>query len=127
MFRLFTLSFLVLLLPFLASSQGTNNTGTAKIRGTIIDSVTKRPIEYSTISLIESDNKKVINGTTSAANGTFSITGIAPGTYSVECEFIGYKPTTVNKVVISGQNDVVDLSSIALYSVAKTLQNVTVT
>jgi ferric enterobactin receptor len=128
MFKNVTCSFLLLFLFFAANAQekGVSNAN-ARITGNIIDSVSKKVIEYATISLIDPANKKVVNGTTSGSKGGFTITNVLPGVYDVEAEFIGYKARTINNVTIIKKNDVVDLKSIALFATATTLQNVTVT
>lgn len=109
------------------AQEKTANTGNGKIIGNIIDSVTRKSIEYATISLINPTNKKIVNGTTSGSRGSFTINNLPVGVYDVEAEFIGYKARILHNVAIVKKNDLVDLENIALFAAATTLQNVTVT
>ncbi|MDQ6812184.1 MAG: TonB-dependent receptor family protein [Bacteroidota bacterium] len=126
MLKKFTLSLLTLLLCLAGFAQE-KIAGSGKITGTIIDSTSKKPIEYATISLIDPVGKKVVNGTTSGSTGAFAITNIPAGVYDLEAEFIGYKAKIINEVLVSKKNEVINLRTIALLATAKTLQNVTVT
>lgn len=128
MLKKFTFSLLILLTSARLNAQEKSvANGSAKIMGTIVDSVSHQPIEYATISLVDPASKKVVNGTTSRSNGVFAITNVLPGTYNVEAEFIGYKARTISRITITKKNETVDLKNIALFATATTLQNVTVT
>ena len=127
MIQKFTLSLLIFIICNVSFAQENGGNTNAKIIGTIIDSVSHQPIEYATVTILEPGTKKALNGTTSGSSGTFAITNVLPGTYTVEAEFIGYKPHVIRRVVISKKNDVVDLKKISLFANAKTLQGVTVT
>ena len=58
------------------------------ITGRVIDSLSKQPIEFATISF---KNEKELVGTTSGKNGDFSIS-IISGVYTIKTEFLSYKP-----------------------------------
>jgi ferric enterobactin receptor len=126
MVKKFTFTLFIFFVGIIVNAQE-KTSGNGKIVGTVTDSVSKKPIEYATISIVDPATKKVVNGTTSTSTGTFVITNIAPGTYTVEAEFIGYKARVINQVSIAKRNDVVDLKNIALRATAATLQTVTVT
>src|SRR4051812_13847910 len=125
MIKKFTLTLFVLSICLIINAQGTG--GNAKITGIIVDSVTNNPIEYATISLLDPANKKTVNGTTTGSTGAFTITNVAPGAYTIEAEFIGYKPRVIKDVTITKTNGLVELKKIRLFSTATTLQAVTVT
>src|ERR1043165_2958383 len=101
--------------------------GEGKITGKIYDSVTKKPIEYATITLFELGNKKVLNGTITDSTGRFTLADINAGTYKMVIEFLGYLPHTINTLVLDKQNLQADLKDIFLSLKGVTLQNVTVT
>ena len=122
----FTLSLFLLITALVVHSQETSNTN-AKISGIIVDSASHQPIEYATITLYETGNKKAVNGTTSGSDGTFTITNVAPGIYNIEAESIGYKAHTIDKVAVIKKNDLIALKNISLFANAAKLQNVTVT
>ena len=65
--------------------------GSVTITGNIIDSETKQPLEYATISFYSLREKQIIDGTITDENGSFDIK-IPEGVYDVKIEFISYKP-----------------------------------
>lgn len=87
--------------------------GDGKIFGKIIDSLTKQPLEYCTISLVKKGENKVVDGTTSDDKGVFKISGIAAGDFNMVIFFIGYKTATVN-LTISQSKPEVSLGAIKL-------------
>ena len=100
---------LLLILSFVvtqqvAKAQDNNKGGDGTIKGRIIDSAFKTPIDYATITLYALANNKAITGTTTDSSGTFILGGILPGTYTLSFEFIGYAARSINGVVISKKN-----------------------
>ena len=65
--------------------------GSVTITGNVIDSETKQPLEYATISFYSLREKQIIDGTITDENGSFDIK-IPEGVYDVKIEFISYKP-----------------------------------
>ena len=108
-------------------AQESNNNGTGKISGKIIDSISKMPVNYATITLSLAGNKKVITGTTADSTGAFILQGIAPGTYKLLVEFIGYKAYLIPSVVFTNKNPVVDVKMISLQKADRMLKDVVVT
>ena len=66
--------------------------GGQRITGTARDAL-GRPVSHAAINLQASDGH-VVEHTTSNANGAFSFSGIAPGTYAVVADKTGFKPAT---------------------------------
>lgn len=126
-FKKFTFLFSILFTSIAINAQETTVNANTKIIGRIVDSVSRQPIEYATISLFSEGNKKTVNGTASLKTGTFTITNVLPGTYDLVAEFMGYKAHTINNITISKKNEVADLRNISLLASAATLQDVTVT
>jgi outer membrane receptor protein involved in Fe transport len=82
--------------------QSENPTATPKIiiSGTIIESSTKKPLEYATITLKNTTNPKSIFGGITDDKGNFSIEANT-GTYDIIFEFISFKPFTIPQKKIS--------------------------
>ncbi len=119
---------LLLLLFIKGNTQETKKTnGDGKITGKIIDSLTRKPVEYATITLFQEGNKKIANGTVTDSTGRFILTDINAGVYKIVVEFIGYAPHSITNIVIDKQNLQVDLKDIFFSQKGITLQNVTVT
>ena len=88
------LFFTILLFSIFANAQRDFNSKKIKITGTIIETVSKQPLEYATITLINSKNPKIIGGGITNAKGEFDV-DITPGIYTIKAEFISFKPTII--------------------------------
>ncbi|QJD94730.1 TonB-dependent receptor [Mucilaginibacter robiniae] len=81
---------------FGASGGGSGITG--RISGTVIDSVTKKPLDYATVSIFRSGGKAPLNGVLTDDKGNFKLNNIAPGNYKITVSFIGYPTKTIDPV-----------------------------
>lgn len=97
-----------------------------KIKGKLIDSVSRQPVEYATISIFSPDSRKPINGAVSDNKGNFVVSNIAAGTYKMVAEFIGYKTRTLYDITVNKAHPVADVDNIVLQSKTTTLQNITI-
>ena len=104
------------------AQPGAGNT----LKGTVVDSLSKHPLEYATITLFAKDNKKPVSGTVTDKDGKFSIKEIKDGTYTIEFEFIGYKSFSLKEVLFNNRNTVMDVRDISLFQQKNSLQNVTI-
>src|SRR5882757_7668097 len=69
-----------------------------RISGTIIDSITKKPVDYATITLFRSVGKAPVGGILTDEKGNFKLDNIHPGKYRIEVSFIGYATKVINPV-----------------------------
>ena len=69
------------------------------ISGTVIDSVTKKPVDYATINLFKGNDKAPFNGVVTDEKGNFKLDNVAPGSYKVTISFLGYPTKTINPVL----------------------------
>ena len=98
-----------------AKAQFGGSTITGKISGTVIDSVTKKPVQYASVAIYLSSGKTPLNGMLTDANGGFKIYNIHPGSYKVTITFVGgYKTKTINPVVTSGSKPDANLGNIKI-------------
>ena len=97
-----------------------------KISGRIIDSLTGRPVEYATISLMLQEENKVVNGTTTDDKGVFKLDGIANGKYKMLVYFVGYKTGIKTDIVIDKSNSSISIENIKLINQQTTLREVVV-
>lgn len=65
-----------------------------KIKGTVIEKVSKQPLEYATITFLNTKNPKIIAGGITNAKGEFDF-DINAGNYDVKIEFISFKITEI--------------------------------
>ncbi len=95
-----------------------------KVAGSLIDSVTAKPIALATVTLFERSKK--IAATTTNSSGNFLINDISPGSYIVELSCEGYRLKTL-PLKLSFEKPVFNLGSIYLITIGQQLRTVTVT
>ncbi len=100
--------------------------GTGKISGSIIDTETKKPVEFATVALEDTKTNKPVNGSLADDKGKFEIGKVANGTYKVVISFMGYNNIEINDVVISDAKKNVDLGSQKMSATVTQLKEVVV-
>jgi len=98
-----------------------------KISGTIIDSITKSPVDYATIAVSRAGSIKSTNGSLTDEKGTFKVINIVPGTYRVTIAFLGYQTKVIDPVKTTPEKPDINLGKIILSPNQKTLNEVVVT
>lgn len=71
-----------------------------KLTGKILDQATKTPLEYATVVIKSNIPGKLATGGITNENGEFNVE-VETGTYSISFEYIGFKSSTIEKKVIS--------------------------
>ncbi|MDH7459709.1 outer membrane beta-barrel family protein [Chitinophagaceae bacterium 26-R-25] len=102
------------------------HTEKGKISGRVVDGVASTPLEYATVTILDSLGRKTVTGSTTSMDGHFVITDMAAGHYQGLVECIGYKPVTVPNISVTKNGSTV-LKDILLSKEAKSLAEVTVT
>ena len=69
-----------------------------RISGTLVDSVTKKPVDYASVGLYHSGGKSPITGVITDEKGNFKLDNVAPGNYKLVVTFIGYPDKTIDPV-----------------------------
>ncbi|MEO5581961.1 MAG: TonB-dependent receptor, partial [Saprospiraceae bacterium] len=87
--------------PYITGQNPIAVKGTSVLQGIIADTLSKKPLEYATISLINAKTDQVVDGGLTDEKGEFSITGLGAGSYILQLDYIGYKskktvPVTIN-------------------------------
>jgi outer membrane receptor protein involved in Fe transport len=104
--------------PAVAQSE----TGT--IKGSVIDSVTNKPIDFMTVALKR--NNAVIKTVVVNNAGNFSFEKMAPGQYTVTAIAIGYNAKNI-PVILNPAKGPADLGNILMVSQSNNLKEVSVT
>jgi len=118
MFRL--LSVLFILLPFPGHTQWTTNpqsngtTISGSISGILLDSITRKSIDYASVGIIEASSGKIINGGITDARGIFRIGELPLNGYKVQISFIGYRSKTIEGVLLTPKRPDAELGKIVL-------------
>ncbi|WP_166921970.1 outer membrane beta-barrel family protein [Flavobacterium poyangense] len=104
------------------AQQPPNGKNKVKITGKVFEKVSKQPLEYATISIMNPNDTKVLAGGITNPKGEFEV-AVAPGTYDIKIEFISFKPTEIKQKSI--QNDT-NLGAVNLSEDAAQLSEVVV-
>jgi ferric enterobactin receptor len=108
----------------LAGATPSNISG--KISGSIIDSISKQPVDYATISLSRTGQTKSTNGAMADEKGNFKIDNVNAGKYRITISFIGYQTKVIDPIETTGSKPDLNLGSIVLVPNTKMLKEVVV-
>ncbi len=97
------------------------------VSGLVTDSVSKKPVEYATITLSDAKNNKVLNGSTSDSLGYFKISDLDSGFYNLSFESIGYTKKSLTSVHVKESHITQNIGNISLHKNENTLKDVVVT
>ena len=107
-----TLSLIALLCLILSSSWAQSNNGSFHLNGTVVDSVSGKPLAYATIVLQNSKTKSPVKNFISKDDGSFELTGVDSLDYLLIFAFTGYDNKTIS--ISRGQSAVLGLISMKL-------------
>ena len=98
----------------------------ASIEGTVLDQSNNEPLEYANVVLFQPADSSLVNGIVTNADGSFVMTGIAPGTYYLQIQFIGYESKKLDNITLS-KGDNYSLGVIAISANEQLLNEIQVT
>ncbi|MDB5063539.1 MAG: TonB-dependent receptor [Mucilaginibacter sp.] len=101
--------------------------GGGTISGTVIDSLTKKPMDYATVSLFKTGVVAPLNGSLTNEKGNFTITNVPPGNYKIQIAFVGYATKTIVGVVLTASKPDRNIGQVIVSPSAKMLEAVEVT
>jgi ferric enterobactin receptor len=90
----------------LAQSTAVGN----NIKGRLIDSLTRKPAEFATVALKNSNNQQ-IKTIVSKMDGTFVISDVKPGKFTISFTLVGYTGKSMN---ITTEGKLLDLGDVAI-------------
>ncbi|MBC7915867.1 MAG: TonB-dependent receptor [Pyrinomonadaceae bacterium] len=100
---------------------------TGRISGTVIDSLTQKPVDYASVGLGRASSTKSTNGALTDSKGVFKIDNVAPGSYKLTIAFMGYQTKIITPVNTTPGKPDLNLGKIILSPSVKALQEVAVT
>src|SRR5579863_2119887 len=83
--------FLFTLLSISAFAHTNDDVVKGQLSGKVLDSATKAPVSYATVSIFKQGSPSPFNGVVTDDNGNFTINNLAVGDYRVVVDFIGYR------------------------------------
>ena len=98
---------------------------TGRISAVIIDSATKQPVDYATVSLMRVKDNKSVNGGVTDAKGKVVLQNVAPEQYKLLIGFMGYKSKTM-LVKTSQEKPDLNLGNIYLVGTESNLKEVAI-
>lgn len=94
------------------------------IKGTVIDSVTKQPVEYAAVSAIAMRDSSIAGGMVTDEKGEFKIDKLKPGRYFLKIKFIGYSEKIVRGIVLKPDQPVYNATTVFLSPATANLDEV---
>jgi len=98
-----------------------------KISGTVVDSITKQPLDYASVGLYRSGGKSPITGVITDEKGNFRLDNVKPGSYKLAITFIGYPTKIIDPVVTTDAKPDKNLGAVIIVPGSRTLKEVQVT
>lgn len=96
---------------------------TGRITAIILDSASKKPIDYATVSLLKTKDNKSVNGAVTDERGKLTLSNVSPEEYKLSIGFMGYK-TKVIIVKTTPEKPDLNAGTIYLSSTASNLKEV---
>ena len=104
-------TFVVLFFSFINYSQQSQSKVKFNVEGKVVEKSTNLPLEYATITLVNTKNPKAVFGGITNPKGEFNVE-VADGTYNIKIEFISFKPTEIKEKAIN-KNTILGLIALA--------------
>lgn len=98
-----------------------------EVRGTIVAADSSGPVPRPAVALRNKSDSKLVTGAMGAADGSFKIQGLRPGTYYLRVSGIGFTPLNTPEFTIAPDAPVASVGSVKLARISVTLQSVQVT
>lgn len=95
------------------------------IRGQLVDSASKAPLEFLTIGLLNATDS-LLQTSLSKVDGSFSFGQLPPGNYTLRIQGMGYKSKKMS-INLNEQSSLYELNTIYMNSEAKNLRTVNIT
>ncbi|WP_443940017.1 TonB-dependent receptor domain-containing protein [Pedobacter sp. MW01-1-1] len=101
------------------------STVTGRVSVVVLDSATKKPVDYATISLVNVKSNKSVGGGVTDEKGKVTLQNVSPDTYKLLIGFIGYNTKSITVSTTPSKPDA-SLGTIYLSSTANSLAEVQV-
>lgn len=85
-----------------------------EVRGKVIDSVSKDPIEYANVAIYSTKDSVLVNGAASAHSGAFIVNNLDEGSYFLKVKFLGFTPRVLSGIAINADKSILRIGDILL-------------
>ncbi|PYF70103.1 outer membrane beta-barrel family protein [Pedobacter nutrimenti] len=103
---------LILFVLMLMSSFTMAQTKNGSVKGKVVNTKDKQPIDYATVAVKSLKDSSVVGTSNTDKDGSFEIKGLSAGNYRLYVAYLGLKNITKDFTVATGQT--VDLGSVAM-------------
>lgn len=111
---------------FILQSALFMNTALAqRIRGTVVDSLTRKPLLEASVSLLSAKDSSLVTFGITDGDGGFTFPNVSEGQYRVLVSYVGYQ-SRAKRIVVSKTDPVTDAGTIDLVAQSMTLMEVSV-
>ncbi len=117
--------FYLLYLSAQNTSEHIQNFGTVK--GWILDSTNKQPLEYVNLMLFRENDSSKVHGTITNEKGAFILEKVPLGHYYIKISFMGYNSRFISGIFISAKKSTIHLGNIFFKLSASSLKEVIIT
>ena len=114
---------LLLVISYTGNITAQNNLQQNKITGKVVDSISKEPIQFAMVMLLNPVDSAIKTGVSTNENGEFLFEGIE-GKYLLKVRMMGYKELIIP--FIPNKNNISALGEISLSPTVKELNTVTI-
>lgn len=97
-----------------AKANRGNQNGIGVIEGFAFDSLTQKPLQYVTVTVLNPADSLIVNGSLTDEKGYYRIEQIPEGSYLLKISFIGYSKIFVKNIIINRQNPYINIGKTAL-------------
>lgn len=105
---------------------GGGSTTVGRISGTLVDSITKKPLDYASVSIFRSGGKVPMNGVLTDEKGGFKFDGLHPGSYKIRITYVGYPDKVVDPIVTTDAKPDKNMGQVVVAPSSKALKEVNI-
>lgn len=92
---------LLILAVTMLHAQAPAKGGNGVIKGQVVESGKKQPMEYANVILMSQKDSSMVTGTITNSNGEFTLTDIPVGNYILQATFIGFKKFSIPTITVT--------------------------
>ncbi|MEO6524563.1 MAG: TonB-dependent receptor [Mucilaginibacter sp.] len=97
-----------------------------RISGIVIDSITKKPMDYASVSIYRSGGRAPINGVLTDEKGSFKLNEVKSGKWKIVVSFIGYPSKTIDPVITTPEKPDFNMGTVTVAPSGRALKAVEV-
>jgi len=124
--RIFTFIIILFTTATAMAQMGGGGGVVGRISGIVVDSITKKPMDYASVSIYRSGGKAPINGVLTDEKGSFKLNEVKAGKWKIVVSFIGYPSKTIDPVTTTPEKPDFNMGIIKVAPSGKALKAVEV-